>query len=55
MLATWAPADLFTPLLNGVVFSLGGVASYLSEHLLVLLAVMVLIAALIGFVGRRGR
>ena len=46
----WAPADLFTPGLSAVTLSMERVVSYLSEHLLVLMAVIVGLAALITVV-----
>lgn len=56
----WAPADLFTPTTNAVLLSLKRVVTYLAEHLLVLLGVIVAAAALIAVTGslanrRKGR
>ena len=49
----WAPADLFTPAVSGVLLSMRTVASYFYQHLFVLAAVLVVIGAVIGFAGLR--
>ena len=49
----WAPADLFTPAVSGVLLSMRTVASYFYQHLFVLAAVLVVVGAVIGLAGLR--
>ena len=49
----WAPADLFTPAVSGVLLSMRTVASYFYQHLFALAAALVVIGAAIGLAGFR--